>query len=76
MIVLPAIFQGFDRWLYLTVAETFAPVAECILFRLAFRGTEGVNWARAFAAIVIANLASFGLGEVLNAYQWFGLLGS
>ncbi len=29
---------------------------------------------RDFAAIVVANLASFGAGEVLNAYGWFGLL--
>ena len=28
-----------------------------------------------FAAIIIANLASFLGGEVLNAYGWFGLLG-
>jgi hypothetical protein len=28
---------------------------------------------RDFAAIIIANLASFGLGEVMNAYGWFGL---
>ena len=30
---------------------------------------------RDFAAIVVANLASFGGGEVLNSYHWFGLLG-
>jgi len=73
VIVLPTIFAGSPRWLYLTVAEIFAPVAECVIFWLAFRGTEGVNWMRSFFVIVLANLASFGLGEVLNAYQWFGL---
>jgi hypothetical protein len=30
---------------------------------------------RDFTAIVIANLASFLAGEVLNAYRWFGLFG-
>lgn len=73
VIVLPAIFLGSPRWLYLMVAEVFAPVAECAIFWLAFRGQEGVNWTRSFAIIIIANLASFGLGEVFNAYQWFGL---
>ena len=28
-----------------------------------------------FATIVVANLASFMGGEILNAYGWFGLLG-
>ncbi|HMU35003.1 MAG TPA: hypothetical protein PKC89_14195 [Pyrinomonadaceae bacterium] len=73
VIVLPAVFLGSPRWLYLTVAEVFAPVAECLLFWLAFRGTEAVSWTRTFAVIIIANLASFGLGEILNAYNWFGL---
>jgi hypothetical protein len=30
---------------------------------------------RDFITIIIANLASFLGGEVLNAYGWFGLLG-
>lgn len=76
VIVLPTLFYGKSRVLYLLVAETFAPLAECIIFWLAFRTknlTEFVDWARCFAAIVIANLASFGLGEVFNYYAWFGL---
>jgi hypothetical protein len=28
-----------------------------------------------FATIVVANLASFIGGEILNAYGWFGLIG-
>jgi hypothetical protein len=28
-----------------------------------------------FIAIVVANLASFGVGEILNAWGWFGLFG-
>jgi hypothetical protein len=72
VLVLPTIFYGESRWLYLAVAETFAPAGECLLFWLAFRGRE-VGWLRSFIAILIANLASFGVGEVLNYYQWFGL---
>lgn len=75
ILVLPAIFLGESRTLYLVVAETFAPVAECFLFWLAFRndelGTGG--WMRSMAAIVVANLASFGVGEIMNSYGWFGV---
>lgn len=74
VLVLPPLFAGSSRALYLAVAETFAPTAECVLFYLAFggRGSEGVT-RRDFAAIVAANLLSFLAGEVLNAYGWFGL---
>ena len=76
ILVLPAIFFGESRMLYLAVAETFAPVAEYILFWVAFRGKgvlETGDWVRCFVAIVLANLASFGIGEVMNNYGWFGL---
>ena len=76
VLVLPAIFYGRSRALYLLVAETFAPVAECFLFWLAFRGRGLIgttDWIRSFVVITLANLASFGLGEVLNHYGWFGL---
>ena len=76
VLVLPTIFFGIPRWQYLLVAETFAPVAECLIFWLAFRSKkllQGADWIRSFAAIVIANLASFGFGEVLNHFRWFGL---
>ena len=75
ILVLPAIFFGSSRLLYLFVAETFAPVAECVLFWLAFRNKgllETADWIRCLIAIVIANLASFGGGEILNHYGWFG----
>ena len=77
VLVLPTLFFGSPRWQYLAVAETFAPVAECIIFWLAFRSKryfEKSDWIRSFVAIVIANLASFGVGEVLNHFGWFGLL--
>src|SRR4029453_8939724 len=35
-LVLPLLFSPNSRGLYLVVAETFAPVAECVLFWLAF----------------------------------------
>lgn len=76
-LVLPLVFAEHSRTLYLLVAETFAPVAECALFWLAFGEGEYLGrpgmW-RDFGAIIIANLASFGIGEVMNAWQWFGLL--
>ena len=76
VLVLPTIFFGMPRWQYLTVAEIFAPVAECAIFWIAFRSKRllrTADWMRSFAAIVVANLASFGLGEVLNYVRWFGL---
>lgn len=76
VLVLPTVFFGLPRWQYLTVAEIFAPVAECAIFWLAFRSKDLLavtDWLQSFAAIVIANLASFGMGEVLNHYRWFGL---
>lgn len=76
ILVLPAIFFGSSRALYLAVAETFAPVGECFLFWLAFRSKGLLNtgdWVRCLIAIVIANLASFGFGEVMNRFDWFGL---
>jgi len=76
VLVLPPLFANTSRANYLIVAETFAPVGECILFWLAYgeRSELGAKsmW-RDFAAIILANLASFGAGEVLNAYGWFGL---
>lgn len=75
-LVLPLIITE-SRFFYLAVAETFAPVAECVLFWLAFGDRAEVGDAamwRDFAAIVIANLGSFLSGEILNAYDWFGLL--
>jgi hypothetical protein len=68
---LAARVYGEPRWLYLVAAETFAPVGECLLFWLAFRGRE-IEWVRSLVVIVIANLASFGVGEIFNDFRWFG----
>ena len=61
-LVLPLLLWNHSRAMFLVVAEVFAPVAECLLFWLAF-GREA-RW-RDFGAIVIANLASFLLGEII-----------
>src|SRR5262249_9646907 len=64
-LVLP--FFVSSHVLYVTIAETFAPVAECALFWLAFTkrqpGGSASLW-RDSAVIVVANLASFGLGVI------------
>ena len=77
ILVLPALFYGQSRAAYLFVAETFAPLAECAIFWLVFRARDVLgtgDWIRCFIAIIIANLASFGIGEVMNNYGWFGLI--
>jgi len=75
VLVLPLVFTNSSRTVYLAVAETFAPVAECALFWSAYGTTEQLGkrsmW-QDFAAIVIANLASFLAGEVMAAHGWFG----
>jgi hypothetical protein len=78
VLVMPLALANFSRAKYLVVAETFAPVVEFILFWLAYGDREHMGKAsmwRDFGAIIVANLASFLGGEVLNAYGWFGLLG-
>jgi hypothetical protein len=72
-LVLPLLLVNRSRALFLLFAEIFAPVAECVLFWLAF-GSNEVSIKRDFLVIVIANLASFGVGELLNHWQWFGLV--
>ena len=75
VLVLPLILAGASRMVYLAVAETFAPVAECALFWSAYGKKEELGkssmW-QDFATIVVANLASFIAGEVMAAYGWFG----
>ena len=69
VLVLPhLVWQPFGRTAYLVVAETFAPVAECALFWLAYgsgRPLRHLGTLRDCAAIVAANAASFGLGYAL-----------
>lgn len=69
ILVLPLlVWQPAGRGVYLAVAETFAPVAECLLFWLALGDRQErfrPSMWRDFVAIVVANLASFLLGEWL-----------
>ena len=62
VLVLPLMLVNQSRAVYLSVAETFAPVAECLLFWAAF-GKE-TRW-RDFVVIVLANLASFLIGSLI-----------
>ncbi len=66
-LVLPPFFPDpHDRWRFLLVAETFAPLAEWVLFYAAFvRGRPPNRRAtvRDLAAVVAANLASFAVGD-------------
>jgi hypothetical protein len=58
-----------NRIAYLMAAETFAPLAECLLFAAAFHFGSPQPIAtrlRDYGAITVANLASFGLGELLT----------
>jgi hypothetical protein len=64
-LVTPQLFDPeTDRLLYLALAESVAHFGECLLFWLAFRPLQ-YFW-RDMAAVFAANLASFGLGEVLG----------
>jgi hypothetical protein len=71
-LVLPQLIDpNAHRDLYLAVGETFVPIAECLLFWLAFGRTEPrsrLATLQDMAVVVLANLASFGLGEVFNRY--------
>ena len=76
-LVLPLILIDYSRRTFLIVAEIFAPVAECLLFWLAFGRQperERKDIWQDFLTIVLANLASFVAGEVLQHWNWFGLI--
>lgn len=65
-LVLPSLLA--DRTAYLIAAETFAPGAECALFSLAFVGRLDPDrraTTRDMVAVVLANLASFAVGELI-----------
>lgn len=64
ILVLP--FAVATRWgglAYLVTAETFAPIAECLLFRAAFPvPVSRTDAIRDLVAIIAANVASFTIG--------------
>ena len=77
VLALPLLLASYSRATYLLIAETFAPVAECVLFWLAFGSKSEqmrLSMWRDFGAIVLANLASFAVGELLNRWEWFGMI--
>lgn len=62
-----------NRLTYLLAAESFAPLSEIVLFNLLFNGRADRKVILNDSAIILlANLISFGVGEILNFY---GLLG-
>jgi hypothetical protein len=66
VLVLPLMIES--RMSYLVVAEILAPSIECLLFAglcAGFASDRGAALRDAFA-IVLANLASFGAGELLR----------
>lgn len=72
VLVLPlTVWNWYGETAYLVVAETYAPVAECWLFSMAYAPAMGAppaaRW-RDWGAIVAANLASFLTGEV---WRWW-----
>ena len=68
LVMPPLLWAPLGRAWYLVVAEIFAPLAECVLFRLAYGSSEHrKDNYRDYAAIIVANLASFGLGELIHA---------
>lgn len=70
-LVLPPFFD--DYWTYMAVGETLVPLLECLLFWLVFVRGKPTNrgaTTRDLAAVVAANLASFGFGLVFNRVFW------
>jgi hypothetical protein len=69
-LVLPRVISLEEqRGLFLAVGETLVPVAECAIFFVVFELGRRYSWrvlARDWGAIVAANLASFGIGEVIH----------
>lgn len=66
----PGLSLAEERWRYVAVAETFAPLAECVMFRLAYGGGAWSAALRDYAAIVAANLVSF----LVGGWLWDALM--
>jgi len=64
VLVIPSFYDpGEERLAYLLVAESIAHFGECLLFWIAFGPLQ--NFWRDMAAVFLANLASFGAGELV-----------
>jgi hypothetical protein len=82
VLVLPALFDlqnNPSRYTsFLIVAETFAPVAECLIFWFMFgsaQPTSRNSTIQDMVVIILANLASFGAGVVMEEMGWWQHLG-
>jgi hypothetical protein len=68
-VIIPILFRSTDLYLAeAATAETFAAVAECAFFWAAFGRHNAPGWGSVgqdFVAITLANVASFGFGELL-----------
>ncbi len=77
-LVIPQFYDpGTERGLYLLIAETFAPAAECVLFWFTFirrLPPDRRAMLRDLATITLANLCSFGVGELLVATGGYDVL--
>jgi len=70
VITVPALIGMEPRWRYLVIVETFAPLVECTLFALAFHSVamSAADRRRDLAAVTVANLTSFIVGEMGASY--------
>jgi hypothetical protein len=68
-VIIPFLFKSTEAYLAeVLTAESFAAVVECALFWAAFGrhgNPERQALGRDFTAIILANIASFGCGELL-----------
>lgn len=68
----PLLLGSLGRTTMLLVAETYAALGEALLFTAAYdRGAPLAERLRNAAVIVVANLASFGYGEILQQAGWW-----
>jgi hypothetical protein len=68
VLVLPMLLAEVPRPTYLALAESFAPVAECLLFWAALGSRQQLgrlSMSRDFAAIILANLTSWLVGGTM-----------
>jgi hypothetical protein len=77
-LLLPVVIEPrLGRFAYIVIAELFAPLAECLLFALAFpaplataAGPANQSPVRDMMAIVLANLVSFVIGGWVVHVWW------
>jgi hypothetical protein len=55
---------GWSQPVYLLVAESWAVLLECALYRTVF---PSLRWSKALAVAALANAASYAVGQLLHA---------